>query len=170
MILCVGPTGSGKSLLLKRLQNIDLKIKNYSEIPSTVTTVGTNIIYIKSKTKTIELEEVGGSMAPIWDQYYSDSQAIIYAIDSTDLSQIGESCVQLFKMISDPKVKHIKPILIVLNKTDVSCNSSRDEIRYFLMIDQLIASVPNQKINVLESSCFTGMGLDLIYDWILNIC
>jgi len=166
MILCVGPIGSGKSLLLKRLQNSDLQIENYCDIPSTVTTVGTNIVYIKDNSKTIVIQEVGGSMADIWGQYYSDSNSIIYVIDSTNLSKIGESCIGLLQMMSDSNVKHIKPILIVLNKCDISCSSSKHEIRYLLMIDELKNSLPHQRIDVLESSCVTGRGLDLIREWI----
>ena len=166
MILIVGPIGSGKTLLLKRLQNRNLKIESYCDIPSTVSTVGTNIVFIKSNTKTIVAQEVGGSMTDIWNQYYSDCNSIIYVIDSSNLSKIGDSCIGLFQMVSDPNVKNRKPILIVLNKTDVYCSSDKQEVRYFLMIDQLIDSLPNQKIQVLESSSVTGMGLDSIYDWI----
>ncbi|CAG2100490.1 unnamed protein product [Medioppia subpectinata] len=156
MILCVGPTASGKTLLLKRLQNIDSQIANYLDIPSTVSTVGTNIVFIKSKTKTTNVEEVGGSMDEIWHQYYADSQAIIFVIDSTNLSTIGNSCVSLFQMVSDINVKNTKPILIVLNKTDINCTANKEEIRYLLMIDNLIDSLPNQRIHVLEVSCVTG--------------
>jgi GTPase SAR1 family protein len=166
MILCVGPTGSGKTLLLKRLQDIDFQINNYLDIPSTVSTVGTNIVFIKTKTKTLSIEEVGGSMAEIWSQYYGDCQAIIYVIDSTNLSTIGDSCVSLFQMMSDTNVKNIKPVLIVLNKTDINCSASKEEIRYLLMIDHLIDSLPDQKVDVFDVSCVTGKGLNLVEHWI----
>jgi len=169
MILCIGPAASGKTLLLKRLQTIDFQSSNYSDIPNTVTTVGTNIVYIKNKSNSMLIQEVGGSMAEIWDQYYLDSDAIVYVIDSTDLSKIGDSCILLFNLISNINVKNIKPILIVLNKTDISCTSSIDEVKYFLMIDQLIDSVPNQSIQVIESSCVTGKGLDSIFNWIQTL-
>ena len=105
-------------------------------------------------------------MADIWPQYYSDSHSIIYVIDSTNVSKIGDSSIGLFQTLFHPNVKHLKPILIILNKSDISCSSSKQEIKYLLMIDQLINSLPNQKIDVLESSCVTGMGLHLIRDWI----
>jgi GTPase SAR1 family protein len=169
MILCVGPTGCGKSLLLKRLQTVNFQSSNYSDIPNTVPTVGTNIAIIKDKRNTLWIQEVGGSMAEIWDQYYSDSDAIIYVIDSTNLSKIGDSCISLFNLVSNPKVKNIKPILIALNKTDISCTSSIDEVKYFLMIEELISSVPNQSIEVIESSCVTGKGLDSIFNWMQSM-
>lgn len=165
MILCIGPTASGKTLLLKRLQNRDFQSSNFSNIANTVSTVGTNIVIIKDQNKSLIIQEVGGSMADIWDQYYLDCVAILYVIDSTNLSKIGDSCVLLLSLISNINVKNIKPILIVLNKTDISCTSSIDEMRYFLMINELIDSVPNQDIQVIETSCVTGKGLDSIFNW-----
>ncbi|XP_054164074.1 ADP-ribosylation factor-like protein 16 [Oppia nitens] len=168
MILCVGQSASGKSLLLKRLQNIEFQATNYLDIPSTVPTVGTNIGFIKTKSKTITIEEVGGSMAEIWHQYYSDSQTIVFVVDSTNMSTIGDSCVLLCQMLSDTNVINTKHILVILNKCDKCCNQRKDEIMYLLMIDNLIQSLPNQQITVYETSCLTGKGLQLVYDWILR--
>lgn len=169
MIICVGPSGSGKTLLLKRLSSGQLERISYTDIPNTVSTIGTNIVSLTIKESKISIQEVGGSMTEIWDQYYSDCAAILFVIDSTNVSKLGDSCTLLMQLVSHIDVKHKKPILLVLNKTDVSCTSSMEEIRHFLMIDEIMESVPKQ-IEVIEASCITNKGLDSIFNWIESFC
>ena len=87
--LCLGPTGSGKTLLLRRLQN-----PKVDETTPTVETVGTNLVSVpkaapaksekeNKKRKNWEekdcvgIREVGGSMAPLWASYYSPGKPVI---------------------------------------------------------------------------------------------
>ncbi|XP_032836181.2 ADP-ribosylation factor-like protein 16 isoform X1 [Petromyzon marinus] len=78
MLLLLGPTGSGKTLLLKRLQKIFAgeRVDKW-EAPSTVPTVGTNLVDVAVGKRRLTLRELGGTMAPIWDSYYKHSTAVI---------------------------------------------------------------------------------------------
>ncbi len=106
--ICIGPSGVGKTLLLKRLQS-----SSVNEGTSTVETVRSNINQIPKKppppsqtdsttkqgggssggnvenTETskpkdfLSVREIGGQMAPLWPSYYSpDKLVCVYIIIS----------------------------------------------------------------------------------------
>ena len=75
MILCVGTTGSAKSVLLRMLQTKDSSAKS---VLSSIPTVGTNLVQLtktrRKKNQTlppdvVTIREVGGKMAPLWHSY-----------------------------------------------------------------------------------------------------
>jgi len=82
-VLCIGPTDSGKTLLLKKLQD-----ETVGSSTSTVETKGTNIVSISKKPKhkekpksrenkdAILVREIGGCMAPLWPSYYSGIKSV----------------------------------------------------------------------------------------------
>lgn len=96
-ILCLGPKGSGKTLLLNTLQDPDSVNENTHSIPS----IGTNIFTIKLPIKEtegkkkanakqyVQIRELGGTMAPMWKNYYDDVEKIMYVIDTSNLCQIS---------------------------------------------------------------------------------
>ncbi|XP_068250110.1 ADP-ribosylation factor-like protein 16 [Palaemon carinicauda] len=102
MILCVGPEATGKTLLLRRLLNLtkpDLSL-------TTVPTVGVNIVtLIEPEKLPIDIRELGGSMAPIWHNYYGGVRKVIYVIDGVNLTQLGEATLQLMELLENPKLR-----------------------------------------------------------------
>lgn len=106
MVLCLGPNGSGKTLLLKKLQN-------YEEIDlttNTVPSVGTNIFTILSpdKSQFEEVTELGGSVASIWKKYYKGVRKIMYVVDASNLCQISAAGILLYELLVDPATKNAK--------------------------------------------------------------
>ena len=105
MCLCLGPTGSGKTLLLRKLQNqdpIDLTTV-------TVPTIGTNIVEIHLKNMAkIMIRELGGEMAPIWKNYYNNVKKIIYVVDASNLCQISAAGVLLYGILAESALRNIK--------------------------------------------------------------
>lgn len=117
--LCLGPKRSGKTHLLKALQDPD----SIDETSYSTPTVGTSIYNIifptdgedtlkstgnvvkdgedtlkvgkKGKTvvplKSIRVLEIGGNMAPIWRQYFDDVKKLIYVVDTANLCQISSA-------------------------------------------------------------------------------
>lgn len=106
-ILCLGPKGSGKTLLLNTLQDPE----SVNDTTHSVPTVGTNIFTIKmpvadgekknsNAKKYIQIRELGGTMAPMWKNYYDGVEKIMYVIDTSNLCQIsaaGQKCFRLFR-------------------------------------------------------------------------
>lgn len=121
--LCLGPKRSGKTHLLKALQEEDsIDHTSYSK-----PTVGTNIFDIKFITKreqnnekfskpvptqtkvqlarrknlpkTIKILEIGGDMAPLWRQFFGNVNKIVYVVDTSNLCQISAAGKHVFDFI-----------------------------------------------------------------------
>lgn len=102
MIVCIGPKGSGKTLLLKRLQNTE----TIDDISVTVPTVGTNIFNVVIGEKNYEIRELGGTMAPLWSKYYKGVKKVIYTVDASNLCQISAAGVLFYTAMVDPNLQH----------------------------------------------------------------
>lgn len=103
--LCLGPTSSGKTLLLKRLQNEEV-----DETSTSIPTIGTNIFNVKCDTRLVEIREVGGTIAPLWSKYYNPTAKILYVVDASNLCQISAAGVLLYSILTDPRCKNSKVI------------------------------------------------------------
>lgn len=109
MSLCLGPPGSGKTLLLKRLQN-----QEAIDITSNPTpTVGVNLAKIKLSLEPlleVTVREVGGAMAPIWRNYFYGTRNIIYVVDTSNLTQISSAGTMFYGILADPMLKQARVI------------------------------------------------------------
>ena len=108
--ICLGPTGSGKTLLLKRLQNRE----TVDETSCTVPTTGTNITTVRfpnekmGAIKEFTIRELGGAMAPIWSKYYQGVTRVIYVVDASNLCQIAAAGVLLYTILAEPELQRAK--------------------------------------------------------------
>ncbi|XP_049949912.1 ADP-ribosylation factor-like protein 16 [Schistocerca serialis cubense] len=161
MYICLGPTGAGKTLLLKRLQNKE----EIDVTSSTVPTVGLNIVPVKlSSQKEITIREIGGIMAPMWRNYYQGVKKIIYVVDASNLCQISAAGVLLYSILAEPCLKHTK-VLLVLSKMDASYRQMRNEALLILQLNRLKKEI-TQEITVVETSSITGEGIDRVMTWL----
>lgn len=104
MCLCLGPTGSGKTLLLRKLQYLHAVDETTTAVP----TVGTNMFHLKRGNIQLVVRELGGIMAPIWPKYFANLNKIMYVVDTSNLCQISASGVLLYTVLADPQVKNVK--------------------------------------------------------------
>jgi ADP-ribosylation factor-like protein 1 len=100
--LCVGPRSSGKTMLLNSIQYPG----SVNFTTHSVNTVGTNLYTInngenvgkkkgKGVKKSVTIRELGGEMAVMWKNYYSESvEKILFVVDTSNLCQI--SCAGKF--------------------------------------------------------------------------
>lgn len=108
MALCLGPTGSGKTLLLKKLQSLS----NVDKTTPSVATVGTNLFDIKFNDGTqISVRELGGLMAPLWKNYFTNVSKVIYVVDASNLCQISAAGVLLYTILVHPQLRLAKVYL-----------------------------------------------------------
>lgn len=99
--LCVGPRNAGKTMLLNSIQYPG----SVNFTTHSVNTVGTNLYTIhydgdpkpqrKKPKKSVTIRELGGEMAVMWKNYYTESvEKIMFVVDTSNLCQIscaGES-------------------------------------------------------------------------------
>lgn len=97
-VLCLGPKGSGKTLLLNALQDPD----SVNDTTHSIQTIGTNIFTIKfpinpaeskkssaNMKRYVQIRELGGTIAPMWKNYYDNVDKVLYVIDTSNLCQIS---------------------------------------------------------------------------------
>ncbi|KAJ6660368.1 hypothetical protein lerEdw1_017791 [Lerista edwardsae] len=183
--LLLGGSGAGKTLLVKRLQNI--RARRRGRLASArvgsgslqaeglwwaaqlarwegtaLPLVGTNLTDL-SIGKKITVRELGGCMGPIWSSYYSDCRCVLYMIDAARPTQISSSCIQLLSVLSAEQLTSV-PVLIIFNKIDLPCYMSLVEMKSLFRITDIIACA-KQPITVVETSARDGTGLSSVMQW-----
>ena len=113
-ILILGLDGAGKTTLLYRLQVclLFLKFTNFwinfwriffqvGEVVTTIPTIGFNVEQVTYKNLKFQVWDLGGqtSIRPYWRCYYSNTDAVIYVVDSADRDRIGISKQELVSML-----------------------------------------------------------------------
>uniref|UniRef100_UPI003AAD90D9 ADP-ribosylation factor-like protein 16 isoform X1 n=1 Tax=Centroberyx gerrardi TaxID=166262 RepID=UPI003AAD90D9 len=178
MCLLLGATGVGKTMLLKRLQNILLNEACEAEFwcdsaslsPSNISTlpqVGTNLTDLTVKRKKVTVRELGGCMGPIWPSYFTDCSSVIFVVDSANITQISSSCIQLLSVLSAEPLRTAS-VLVLFNKRDVPCTMSLVEMKSLFRMDDIIASA-TQPITTLELSARSGQGLKEVLSWLDSV-
>lgn len=167
MCLIIGPPGVGKTLLLKRLNKCSTS-GNYSsvgDVPSTIATVGTNLVnVVTGRRQEVTVRELGGCMAPIWHNYYSDCYALMFTVDLSNHFQLSAACIQLLDVLSHHNLQKV-PILLILNKLDRSNCVSRMEFDAIIRLDDLLRHC-KQTLDIVEVSAKDGQGLAKLAQWI----
>lgn len=133
-ILCVGPRNAGKTMLLNSIQYPG----SVNFTTHSVNTVGTSIYTIhnavekltkKSAKKSVTIRELGGEMAVMWKNYYTESvEKIMFVVDTSNLCQI--SCAGKRKGKSFCVFCVIKSLscrrLVVLDSSRAETSKSQD--------------------------------------------
>uniref|UniRef100_A0A1A9W6Z7 ADP-ribosylation factor-like protein 16 n=1 Tax=Glossina brevipalpis TaxID=37001 RepID=A0A1A9W6Z7_9MUSC len=190
--LCLGPKRSGKTHLLKALQDPD----SIDETSYSTATIGTSIYNITFPTdsedafklkpnankdesdalksgkkgkavvplKSICVLEIGGNMAPIWRQYFNDIKKLIYVVDTANLCQISAAGVLLYSILAEPRLQKVR-ILLVLSKMDYAYRQMRNEALLMLQMSKLQKQI-RQTVTIVEASSVTKTGFSDIYNWL----
>ena len=154
MIICLGISGSGKSMLIHYLrERCDDLFQGYVpiEIPEgekppmepepllpVISTLGTDLITLSrpggkrtDPAETVEIREVGGGLSPLWKSFTRGNtiKAMLFVVDSGAPEKIGNATVHLVEMLSSSQLETAS-VMIVFNKTDVDC-SRFAKVQYF---------------------------------------
>lgn len=103
------------------------------------------------------------SCRPYWRCYYSNTDAIIYVVDSADRDRIGISKDELLYMLREEELAGA--ILVVLaNKQDMEGCMTVAEVHHALGLENL----KNRTFQIFKTSATKGEGLDQAMDWLSN--
>ncbi|XP_074660280.1 ADP-ribosylation factor-like protein 1 [Tubulanus polymorphus] len=154
-ILILGLDGAGKTTILYRLQ--------VGEVVTTIPTIGFNVETVTYKNIKFQVWDLGGqtSIRPYWRCYYSNTDAIIYVVDSMDKDRIGISKQELVSMLEEDELK--KAILVVLaNKQDLQGAMTASEVANSLGLP----AIKNRRYQIFKTSALKGEGLDDAMEWL----
>ncbi|UYV73439.1 ARL1 [Cordylochernes scorpioides] len=162
-ILILGLDGAGKTTILYQLQVGEV----VTTIPSDSSAcgcaaIGFNVEQVTYRNLKFQVWDLGGqtSIRPYWRCYYSNTDAIIYVVDSADKDRIGISKQELVAMLDEEELK--KAVLVVLaNKQDLEGSLSVAEIHQALGLDAL----KSRTFQIFKTSAIKGDGLDKAMDW-----
>ena len=160
--LVLGPEGSGKSLLVKKLKALEREKRRGGdgddakrELFPTQPTVGASVEELElGRNATCLLKEYGGAMAPVWSAAYSDCDLVVYVIDATNCTQISAATILLLEVLGHEALRE-KPLLLVFNKLDRRCPVSLAELKSVMRLGDILRHAP-QSVQVVEGSCVEG--------------
>lgn len=167
-ILILGLDEAGKSTYLEQLKHVyqGQQDPKQLKIPPTV---GLNIgkIDVANRARLV-FWDLGGQtgLRVLWDKYFTDSHAIIYILDSTDLNRLDESSHEIEKLLADKDLLDA-PLLILANKADLKDNSmSIETLQKALDLNR--ANIQGRQIEIQSISALKGDGIRQGIDWLLN--
>lgn len=111
-IILLGLQNAGKTTILYRL--------SLGQLVKTQPTIGSNVEEISHNNVKFQAWDLGGqeSMRSVWDVYYSNTDAVVFVIDSADLDNYEESKKEFYKLLKNEELKSAV-ILIFANKQDL---------------------------------------------------
>ncbi|CAF0771209.1 unnamed protein product [Didymodactylos carnosus] len=156
-ILILGLDGAGKTTILYRLQ--------VSEVVTTIPTIGFNVETVQYKNLKFQVWDLGGqtSIRPYWRCYYSNTDAIIYVVDSMDRDRIGISKHELVSMLDEDELKNAV-LCVFANKQDLDNCMNVSEVANSLGL----TSLKNRKYQIFKTSAVKGTGLNDAMEWLSN--
>lgn len=156
-LLVLGLDNSGKTTILKKLSDEDI-----SQI---MPTQGFNIKSLMHDGFKLNVWDIGGqkSIRPYWRNYYDQTDALIYVIDSADHRRMEETGVELQQLLDEEKLSTV-PLLIMANKQDLINAATADEISASLSLPEM----RDRQWHILACSARTGDGLQEGMEWLVE--
>merc|ERR1711899_403490 len=111
-ILMVGLDNAGKTTVLYKLK--------LGEVVNTIPTIGFNVETVEYKNISFNVWDVGGQdkIRLLWRHYYTNTQGLIYVVDSNDRDRIDENREELHKMLAEEELRDAV-LLVFANKQDL---------------------------------------------------
>ncbi|KAM7401631.1 hypothetical protein PAMP_016930 [Pampus punctatissimus] len=155
-ILMVGLDAAGKTTLLYKLK--------LAEVVTTIPTIGFNVETVEYKNISFTVWDVGGQtiIRPLWRHYYTNTQGLIFVVDSNDPERIKEAADELHRMFEEDELRGVA-LLVFANKQDLPRAMSVSDIT-----EALSLSGVSQPWFVQASCAVSGSGLIEGLDWLSN--
>lgn len=154
-ILMVGLDAAGKTTILYKLK--------LGEVVTTIPTIGFNVETVEYKNISFTVWDVGGQdkIRPLWRHYYTNTQGIIFVVDSNDRERLTEAKEELERMLLEDDLRDAI-LLIFCNKMDLP-----DALQPSQVAEQLNLHNMRSRKWHLQSTCATsGDGLYEGLDWL----
>lgn len=155
-VLVLGLDNAGKTTILRKLSSED--------IDNIMPTQGFNIKSIQSEGFKLNVWDIGGqkSIRPYWRNYYDNTDALIYVVDSAD-NRIEEAAQELMTLCNEPKLAGV-PLLVFANKQDLISAQDVGELNESMGLNGL----DDRAIQIQACSAKNGDGLTDGLEWLVE--
>ena len=109
--------------------------------------------------------DIGGQKAirPYWRNYFEQTHAMVYVIDSADRKRIEETGLELADLLEEDKLSGV-PVIVLANKQDLVTALSPDEVADGLNL----YSIRDRPWQIQACSAKTGEGLQDGMEWLVK--
>lgn len=110
-VLVLGLDNSGKTTVVKKLMGDETQVSP---------TMGFEITTFAYHGHTINFWDIGGqtSLRTFWSNYFENTDAVVWVVDSASLERIDELARELKKLISEDRLIGVR-LVVVVNKIDL---------------------------------------------------
>ncbi|XP_047005212.1 ADP-ribosylation factor 4-like [Schistocerca americana] len=156
-ILIVGLGSAGKTTILYRMK--------MGEDVTPMPTLGFNVETVEYKNICFIVWDVGGQdkVRRLWQQYYANTFAIIFVVDSTDKERMPLASSILHSLLDEEELSDAL-VLVYANKQDLPHALSVVAVKDMLRLD----SVQHRKWYIQGTCAVTGSGLYEGLDWLAD--
>jgi small GTP-binding protein len=155
-IVMVGLDAAGKTTVLYKLK--------LNEVVTTIPTIGFNVETVEFQNISFTMWDVGGQdkIRPLWQHYYTNTDAVIFVVDSSDQERIQtEAAAELHKLLADPELSKAA-LLVFANKQDLPFALSPSQVSKSLALETL----SGRNYFVQPACATTGDGLYQGLEWL----
>ena len=158
--LCmVGLDAAGKTTILYKLK--------LGEVVTTIPTIGFNVEAIEYGNLTLTVWDIGGQdkIRPLWRHYYSDTQGVIFVVDSNDRDRLSQAKDELHGLLDQFELRDAV-VLVYANKQDLPNAAPAAQLAEALQL----SSLRGRKWYIQACCATTGDGLYKGLDWLKENC
>jgi ADP-ribosylation factor-like protein 3 len=155
--LILGLDNAGKTSALKRLSEED--------ITHIMPTQGFNIKSLVHEGFKLNVWDIGGqrTIRPYWRNYFDQTDALVYVVDSADGRRLEESSMELHLLLEEEKLAGV-PLLVFANKQDLITAMHAKDIAETLDL----YSIRDRKWQIQSCSAKTKVGLQEGMEWLVK--
>ena len=158
-LVVIGLDNAGKTTLLHRLRTGTLRQFAPTERVSEHN--------FKIAGITFQGFDLGGhdAVRHLWEDYYLDTDAIIFMVDSCDVRRFEEAKDEIQELLDYDPINE-KPIVVLSNKVDRSNATHLDDIIKVLGLDDNDLISREAPIKIFETSVVKGIGVEEAFKWL----
>merc|ERR1712137_270199 len=136
------------------------------DITHIMPTQGFNIKSLQKDGFKLNVWDVGGQKAirPYWRNYYDNTDALVFVIDSADQDRLEEVNSEMTKLLTEEDKLAGVPLLVYANKQDLLSAMSAEDIATGLNL----TGIKDRSWQIQACSAKTGEGLSEGMEWLVS--
>ena len=136
------------------------------EIDTIMPTQGFNIKSLQHSGFKLNVWDIGGqkTIRPYWRNYYENTDALIYVVDSADTERCEECANELCALMGEDKLAGV-PVLVFANKQDLMNAEDEESLKTSLC---LMEALKGRDWHIVPCSAKNGDGLASGLEWLVE--